>query len=87
MSTIENFVLGVRMAEGRARKRREETDQRIAKDIEIDPHKSATLRGVTQIANEANHSAQATLDSLLGDLFDLLKMLDEKKGADDAEAK
>lgn len=87
MPTIENFVLGVRYAEKSARERREGIDLRIAKDIEFDPRNAATLRGITRIADEANRDARATLDSLLEQLADLLKMIDEKKGADDAESK
>ncbi len=87
MSMIESLVFGIRYIEKTARERREGIDLRIAKDIEFDPRKSATLRGITRIADEANRDARATLDSLLEQLADLLKMLDDKKGAGDAEAK
>lgn len=87
MSTIEHFIFGVRYAEKSARERREGIDHRIAKDIEFDPRNAKTLRGITRISDEANRDARATLDSLLEQLASLLNMLDEKKGADDAEAK
>lgn len=83
MSTIENFIFGVRMVEKRARARREDTDQRIAKDIELDPRKSATLRGITEISTAANRAAQSTLDTLLDELEELINMLD----AGDVDAK
>lgn len=85
MTTIDNFIAGIRMAEKFARTMRERIDQRIAKDIEFDQRKSSTLRGVTQIADEASRDAQATLDDLLIQLASLLKMLDEQKGQCDAK--
>lgn len=77
MEKLERFVFGVRIIERTARERRAKIDEQIAKDLTLDPRNAATLRGITQIATEANRDAQATLDTLLDQLASLLKTLDE----------
>lgn len=77
MEKLERFVFGVRIIERTARQRRAKIDEQIAKDLTLDPRNAATLRGITQIAAEANRDAQATLDTLLDQLQALLKSLDE----------
>lgn len=76
MERLERFVFGVRMMVQAASLRRSGIEKQIARDLAFDPTDARTLRGITQIAAEANRDAQATLDTF-DQLQSLLKSLDE----------